>query len=61
MAQGEGRLTLVVRDDGCGGAVVGAGSGLTGLLGRVRAVDGMLECHSPVGGPTVVRVVLPYQ
>jgi signal transduction histidine kinase len=58
---GGGALSVVVRDDGCGGAVVGAGSGLTGLLGRIRAVDGTLECDSPVGGPTVVRVVLPYR
>ncbi|WP_229898514.1 sensor histidine kinase [Streptomyces finlayi] len=58
---GGGVLSLVVRDDGSGGAVVGAGSGLTGLRGRVGAVDGMLECESPVGGPTVVRVVLPYR
>ncbi|MFJ6697646.1 sensor histidine kinase [Streptomyces sp. NPDC091272] len=56
----QGALTLVVRDDGRGGAVVGAGSGLTGLLGRIRAVDGTLECDSPAGGPTVVRIVLPY-
>ncbi|MFJ2741090.1 sensor domain-containing protein [Streptomyces sp. NPDC087440] len=54
-------LSLVVRDDGCGGAVVGAGSGLTGLRGRAGAVDGTLECDSPAGGPTVVRVVLPYR
>ncbi|MEU8886419.1 sensor domain-containing protein [Streptomyces sp. NPDC048442] len=58
---GGGVLSLVVRDDGCGGAVVGAGSGLTGLLGRIRAVDGTLECDSPAGGPTVVRVVLPFR
>ncbi|MGW7412820.1 sensor domain-containing protein [Streptomyces sp. NPDC054863] len=58
---GGGVLSLVVRDDGGGGAVVGAGSGLTGLLGRIRAVDGTLECDSPAGGPTVVRVVLPFR
>lgn len=56
-----GGLALTVRDDGGGGAVVGAGSGLTGLLGRVRAVDGTLESDSPAGGPTVVRVVLPFR
>ncbi|MFI5803303.1 sensor histidine kinase [Streptomyces sp. NPDC051561] len=56
-----GRLRLEVRDDGCGGAVVGAGSGLSGLLGRIRAVDGTLECDSPAGGPTVIAVVLPFR
>jgi signal transduction histidine kinase len=57
----EGTLRLSVRDDGCGGAVIGAGSGLTGLLARVRTVDGTLSCDSPPGGPTVVDVVLPYR
>jgi signal transduction histidine kinase len=56
----DGLLRLRVRDDGRGGAVIGAGSGLTGLLGRVRAVDGTLTCDSPPGGPTVVTVELPH-
>ncbi|WP_327356165.1 sensor histidine kinase [Streptomyces sp. NBC_01304] len=56
----DGQLRLVVRDDGRGGAAVGGGSGLRGLLDRVRTVDGTLECASPAGGPTVVTVVLPY-
>ena len=54
-----GALTLTVRDDGHGGAVVGAGSGLSGLLARVRTVDGTMTCDSPPGGPTVVTVELP--
>ncbi|MCX4827936.1 sensor domain-containing protein [Streptomyces sp. NBC_00006] len=54
-----GALRLAVRDDGRGGAVLGAGSGLTGLLARVRTVDGILTCDSPSGGPTVVTVLLP--
>ncbi|WP_066982427.1 sensor histidine kinase [Streptomyces sp. NRRL F-4489] len=59
--RGDGRtLLLAVRDDGRGGAVIGAGSGLTGLLGCVRTVDGTLTCDSPPGGPTVVTVQLPY-
>ncbi|MFD4549584.1 sensor histidine kinase [Streptomyces sp. NPDC058246] len=55
-----GLLRLSVRDDGRGGAVIGAGSGLTGLRARVRTVDGTLTCDSPPGGPTVVTVELPY-
>jgi signal transduction histidine kinase len=55
----DGRLRLLVTDDGRGGAVIGAGSGLTGLLARVRTVDGTLTCESPAGGPTVVCVELP--
>ncbi|MFH8404813.1 sensor histidine kinase [Streptomyces sp. NPDC018019] len=58
-AVGRDVLRLVVRDDGRGGAVVGAGSGLTGLRDRVRTVDGTLTCDSPPGGPTVVTVRIP--
>jgi signal transduction histidine kinase len=56
----DGLLRLIARDDGRGGAVIGAGSGLTGLLTRARTVDGTLTCDSPPGGPTVVTVELPY-
>ncbi|WP_427922627.1 sensor histidine kinase [Streptomyces sp. cg40] len=55
----DGVLRLRVTDDGQGGARLGAGSGLTGLLARVRTVDGTLTCDSPPGGPTVVTVELP--
>ncbi|MFI1483572.1 sensor histidine kinase [Streptomyces sp. NPDC020747] len=55
-----GLLRLTVQDGGRGGAAIGAGSGLTGLLTRVRTVDGTLTCDSPPGGPTVVTVELPY-
>jgi signal transduction histidine kinase len=66
--QGSGRgarLRLRVRDDGQGGARVvqpgsdGQRSGLAGLAERVRSVDGTFELTSPVGGPTVVTVLLP--
>ena len=53
------RLRLKVSDDGIGGAQAGAGSGLSGLGDRVRAVDGRLRVSSPKGGPTVVTVSLP--
>jgi len=59
------RVRLRVRDDGQGGAHVvqpgpdGQRSGLAGLAERVRSVDGTLELSSPVGGPTVVTVLLP--
>ncbi|GLX97229.1 sensor histidine kinase [Herbidospora sp. NBRC 101105] len=55
----DGRLTLVVRDDGAGGAVTGAGSGLRGLAARTGAVDGTVDVRSPAGGPTVITVALP--
>lgn len=54
-----GLLTLLVRDDGTGGAMMDAGSGLRGLADRVRMVDGRLDIRSPAGGPTVVTVELP--
>ncbi|WP_234440886.1 sensor domain-containing protein [Streptomyces rimosus] len=54
-----GELRLTVRDDGRGGAVIGAGSGLTGLRDRARTVDATLTCDSPPGGPTVVTVRVP--
>lgn len=53
------RLVLTVHDDGHGGAVVGAGSGLAGLTDRVHTVDGTLTVISPPGGPTMVTVQLP--
>jgi signal transduction histidine kinase len=55
----DGRLRLRVTDDGVGGARPGAGSGLSGLVDRVRAVDGRLRVVSPAGGPTEVTVDLP--
>ncbi|MFE7600260.1 sensor histidine kinase [Streptomyces sp. NPDC057494] len=55
------RLMLQVRDDGVGGAGIGAGSGLAGLSERVGAVDGVLAVDSPAGGPTTVTVELPWR
>lgn len=55
----EGRLRVRVTDDGVGGAMPGAGSGLKGLDDRVRGVDGALSIESPSEGPTAVTVELP--
>lgn len=57
--QRDGVLRLTVTDDGHGGARIGTGSGLPGLVQRVRTVDGTLGVDSPAGGPTVVTVELP--
>ena len=54
----DGNLQVEVVDDGRGGADP-AGSGLKGLAQRVEALDGSLQIHSPPGGPTVVRALLP--
>ena len=48
----------MVSDDGIGGAS-GGGHGLTGLLDRVRAVDGELRVVSPRGDGTTIEAVLP--
>jgi signal transduction histidine kinase len=58
LTQRDEELHVEVVDDGCGGADRG-GAGLRGLAQRVAALDGSLEVHSPAGGPTVVRAVLP--
>ena len=54
-----GRLVVEVRDDGCGGADPGRGTGLRGLADRVGALDGHLEVDSPPGWGTRVRAELP--
>ncbi|MEV6237906.1 sensor histidine kinase [Lentzea sp. NPDC051838] len=58
VAQGEKAITVVVRDDGAGDADP-AGSGLSGLARRVKAVDGEFEVTSPPGGPTTIRARMP--
>ncbi|WP_305093508.1 sensor histidine kinase [Prescottella sp. R16] len=54
-----GTWRLSVTDDGVGGAVVTAGSGLDRLRGRLGALDGTLTVTSPPGGPTVIRMECP--
>ncbi|HEY1917150.1 MAG TPA: histidine kinase [Streptosporangiaceae bacterium] len=52
-------LRVEVTDDGVGGADPSLGTGLAGLSGRVRSVDGQLEVTSPAGGPTRIYAELP--
>ncbi|MFE0419530.1 sensor histidine kinase [Streptomyces tendae] len=59
MHYAEGRLRVCVTDDGKGGAVVGAGSGLVGLERRLGTFDGVLAVSSPAGGPTMVTMEIP--
>jgi hypothetical protein len=54
-----GRLQVRITDDGKGGAAPAPGSGLSGLVDRVAAVDGTLDVFSPVGHGTTVTVELP--
>jgi signal transduction histidine kinase len=56
----ETALRAAVQDDGIGGAVVGAGTGLSGLIDRIDAVGGTLVVTSPVADGTRVEIELPY-
>ncbi|MEV6067964.1 sensor domain-containing protein [Nocardia sp. NPDC052001] len=67
LPQGADALAVSVRDNGQGGALqpverpgeTAVAGGLSGLAARARSVDGSLLVDSPVGGPTVVTMVLP--
>jgi signal transduction histidine kinase len=54
-----GRLRLIVRDDGAGGADPATGSGLRGLRDRVEALDGYLHIDSPPGLGTTLIAEIP--
>jgi signal transduction histidine kinase len=54
-----GRLVVEVADDGAGGADVEGGSGLSGLMERVAALDGELAITSPPGAGTVLHAEIP--
>ena len=51
--------TVIVADDGIGGADPGRGSGLDGLTARVEALSGHLEIDSPPGKGTRLIATLP--
>ncbi len=55
----DGMLTMVVTDDGTGGADPTAGSGLRGIKRRLAAFDGTMALSSPPGGPTVITMEVP--
>jgi signal transduction histidine kinase len=54
-----GRVRLIVRDDGAGGADFNAGTGLRGLRDRVEALDGRLDLDSPPGLGTTLIAEIP--
>nr|WP_084653737.1 sensor domain-containing protein [Nocardioides insulae] len=54
-----GWLTVVVGDDGVGGADPGGGSGLRGVADRLAVFDGTIRLSSPPGGPTIVTLEVP--
>lgn len=55
----DGWLTVMVSDDGRGGAHLAKGHGLAGVWDRVQAAGGELSVTSPSGGPTTIRAELP--
>jgi signal transduction histidine kinase len=54
-----GTATVIVADDGVGGADPAQGTGLHGLAARVEALNGHLEIHSPPGQGTRITARLP--
>jgi PAS domain S-box-containing protein len=57
--RGPAGVSVVVTDDGAGGADPGSGSGLRGLADRVATLDGVLEVVSPPGEGTIVKAAIP--
>ncbi|WP_245647161.1 sensor histidine kinase [Microtetraspora niveoalba] len=59
LSEADGRLTVVVGDNGRGAADETGGTGLSGIRRRVAAFDGRTDLASPPGGPTTLIVELP--
>jgi signal transduction histidine kinase len=58
---GGGVLRILVRDNGCGGADFGHGSGLVGLRDRAEALGGRLRLDSPPQSGTTLEITLPFE
>jgi len=56
---GDDRLTVVVSDDGPGGARLDRGSGLRGLADRVEALGGRFTVESPADKGTTLHARFP--
>jgi signal transduction histidine kinase len=52
-------VTVLVADDGAGGADPSAGSGLKGIADRVETLGGRLRVESPAGGGTRLLAEIP--
>ena len=59
VADRDGRLTIVVTDDGLGGACDHQGTGLAGLADRVHTLGGQFTLDSRPGHGTTISVSLP--
>ena len=54
-----GVLSVVVGDNGEGGASIEGGTGLRGVVRRLESFDGVVTVSSPAGGPTTVTMEVP--
>ena len=52
-------LSVIVTDDGTGGADPQRGTGLAGIRRRILALDGTVHVDSPGGGPTTITLEVP--
>ncbi len=55
-------ITVLVGDNGGGGAWIGSvnnAGGLRGIQKRLAAFDGSLYVASPLGGPTIITIDVP--
>ena len=59
MRHDDGTLTVMVGDDGVGGAQLTPEGGLVGIERRLSAFDGTMSMASPLGGPTIVTMKVP--
>lgn len=55
----DGTVTVIVKDDGQGGARVEPGGGLGGIRDRVEAVDGYADVQSVAGLGTIIELTIP--
>jgi signal transduction histidine kinase len=55
----DGMLSIMVIDNGAGGADPARGSGLAGIERRLGTFDGILAVSSPPGGPTMIVMEVP--
>jgi signal transduction histidine kinase len=56
---GADNLDVWVSDDGLGGADISRGSGLEGLMDRIKTLGGDISVHSPPGRGTTLEISLP--
>ncbi|MEO7018036.1 MAG: histidine kinase [Leifsonia sp.] len=59
VARADGAVSVVIKDDGRGGARVESGGGLEGVRDRVEAVDGHAEVQSVAGLGTIIELTIP--